>query len=266
MGRKRIIRVAKVVPCAKCEELAKASIGTNNTTPDVTRCTTPDIADSQSPMTISAQNPIPLPKCDDCLRLAAEEQAMAATLAVEPPPPTYFYFSTSDTNSMFSVQTTVLPLVKVFQETYKNNMDSSDKTAMILDPQMIQCGNMTVVNTTEMIGFIHKYLVNWTDNVAGADYISGKVATSIKEHVLKPNDIEIIESFIKLRMGKYCDEPLDSLTLNKYIRVVTAILSELIIQATCLKIQSLVKKIYAYIACLIYDTSYSDYHEWSGEI
>jgi hypothetical protein len=170
----------------------------------------------------------------------------------------YFYFKSDDSSKIFFIESEYLNLVPLF-ETFYSNKSIEDN---VLEPvifRVIKHDDTISINTTTLLDYIVKYVSIWKLDSKSENYIketpvlSGNPAT-----ILKSTDLIFLENYISECKNK-CDlrRYSDDLIYQKHIKI--SVLSELLVQSEgYLGMIGLPRKIYAYIAALIWNTSIID--------
>lgn len=121
------------------------------------------------------------------------------------------------------------------------------------------------INTATLLKYVVDYINLWTDDLDSSDYCTEEpVQSGDPTHYLKERDITYIENFIS--QWKYLTHEFDDSRYNSdpnYNRLVKIrTLSQLISQAdNFLHIESIAKKLYIYIATIVWNTSIVDISE-----
>jgi hypothetical protein len=124
--------------------------------------------------------------------------------------------------------------------------------------------NKYSINNVKLLNVVYKYLINWSDSIESIDYITNQqIQTNDLYQILKKIDIDLINDYINEEIKnldideeKYNNENLYNLDIK------CKLLSRLLTQVDeYLDIQSFSKKIYAYLAVLIWNTNIIDYHQ-----
>jgi hypothetical protein len=131
------------------------------------------------------------------------------------------------------------------------------------------------INTYEMLNYVYEYMNLWKDNIKDILYIKEEqiqihdpaLILVEKDYLFIKNYINnIINSIInknKIYNGFNINEYNEK--KNYYIMITIQILGELICQAEFLQIQSLSNKLYAWCACLVWNTSVIDMYEATND-
>jgi hypothetical protein len=172
-----------------------------------------------------------------------------------------FYYRSSDKEyTVYSIRIKSLKLVKSMEEIYKkNNIDyCSIKNPYIFERFKHSINDNIIFNSEKFIKIVNDYIKIWEDKVEEADYVKvTPIKTYYKNHILKNNDIELIESYLNIELTTELHN--EKLEDNELLKFKIKVLSELIIQVNhIIIIPSLTNKIYAYIAILLYSKSITD--------
>ena len=195
----------------------------------------------------------------------------------DPIPAKLVYFKSTKNNHVFSVeekQAVISDLLASFDLTNNN-----ENNPIILDTVIIDNENNKnieyEINTYEMLKYIYEYMNLWKDDTKEIFYI--------KEEPIQLHDPSLIlveKDYLFIK--KYIDDNIN-LIINKqkkcndfnfneynekknyYIMITIQILGELICQAEFLRIQCLANKLYAWCACLVWNTSLIDMYEATND-
>jgi hypothetical protein len=156
-----------------------------------------------------------------------------------------------------------------------NNFDNP----IILDDIYIENENtkhlIYEINTYEMLNYIYEYMNLWKDDIKDICYIK-------EEQIQIHNPALILVEKDYLFIKKYIDDNInniitkqkiyDKFNINEFnekknynIMITIQILGELICQSEFLEIQSLANKLYAWCACLVWNTSLIDMYEANND-
>jgi len=171
---------------------------------------------------------------------------------------TNFYFMVRN-GKTYSIKRSALMLIKIFKDMTDANKlaGATIETAVILE--RINIDDKYELNTSDVIDFVHSYLLLWEDNPTASDYVTDIVQTSNVEQIIRAVDLELINNYISLLITS------DVFTLLKTpIEKKKALLKSLHLLVKnidgYLHIASLTKKLHAYIACILWGCSMRDIH------
>jgi hypothetical protein len=168
---------------------------------------------------------------------------------------THINFSSNETDSkIFSVNVNI-PISELLDNAQKNN-----NTYIQMERKIIN-GEFSI-NNNEMLEYIYKYIKIWEDEPKH-DYVKQKlITTTIYEHELDKKDISFINEYLDdIRILK--EETLTKYnSRNDTLRFHNKKLSILMYQALEFKMESLLKKIYVWVAISIYQMSICDLHDF----
>ena len=131
------------------------------------------------------------------------------------------------------------------------------------------------INTYELLSYIYDYMNLWKDDIKDICYIKEE---QIQIHdpalILVEKDYLFIKKYIDDNINKIIthQKMYDNFNINEFnekknynIMITIQILGELICQSEYLEIQSLSNKLYAWCACLVWNTSLIDMYEASND-
>jgi len=154
----------------------------------------------------------------------------------------------------YEINTNIL-ISEILDNAYKNNNNFIQFERKLINGEFS-------INNNEMLEVIYKYIKLWEDDEKH-DYIKPKlITTTIYEHELNKKDIDFIEEYLKNKLILPEETELCYETNNERLRFYNKKLSILLYQATEFKIESLLKKIYVWIAISIYQMSIGDLHDF----
>ena len=162
-------------------------------------------------------------------------------------------FGSNESESVTFEINTNIPISEILDNAYKNN------NSFIQFERKLINGEFSI-NNNEMLEVIYKYIKLWEDDEK-YDYVKQKlITTTIFEHELNKKDIDFINEYLNNKL--ILPEETDYETNNERLRFYNKKLSILLYQATEFKIESLLKKIYVWMAISIYQMSISDLHDF----
>lgn len=171
---------------------------------------------------------------------------------------TNFYFMVRN-GKTYSIKRSALMLIKIFKDMTDINKltGATIETAVILE--RINIDDKYELNTSDVIDFVHSYLLLWEDNPTAADYVTDIVQTSNVEQIIRSVDLELINNYISVLVTS------ETFSLLKTsIEKKQALLKSLHLLVKnidgYLHIASLTKKLHAYIACILWGCSMRDIH------
>lgn len=190
-----------------------------------------------------------------------------------------FYFSTNKGKNIYSVHVSAAKLSETFARVISSYQTDNIKGDLNIsfDETLCERENWETegkvkfyINTDDMLGYVHKYMVMWEMDPKSADYVEQKqIYTNEPLQVMKLCDVKFIEYYlddsiskIKTRYGFNFDEEKykSSVSYQRYIKI--RLISELLEQVeNFLKMQCLTNKLYAYIATLLWNANIYDLYE-----
>lgn len=171
--------------------------------------------------------------------------------------PEIWTFYSAGGNNKYVVSQEVAKLSGVFADMVAHSTHEKAVSLSVVN-QTSEYNNLQYqINTDDMLGYVYKYFKLWEANPSAANYVKVEpIQTSEIAHVLKPVDLDYIESFLRDQMPNM-DLSVSELRKKK-IESLGVLLSQV---DEFLDIESLANKIYAYVAVLIWNTSAVDFAE-----
>lgn len=189
----------------------------------------------------------------------------------------YFYYKSKDSDIIYEVPYEVVHLSKIFSLMIEQHKDIErvKENAVVLDLVYIshvETSGQFTINTDQKLKYIDKYFKNWAGKSNDANYVKETcIKTSDIKNILKPVDLDLINEFINenillIKEGKRPDytgfSEEDFEEDENYKRAIKLqLLNELLHQTEFLDIESLIRKIMAYIGAIIWEVSLVDMHK-----
>jgi hypothetical protein len=183
-----------------------------------------------------------------------------------------FYFKSGEPNAtIFALTEAQAKLSGVFKSMLQNApSDSTDEAhAVILNvvtPPVEHTDNAYYqINTNKLLSIVYEYLSIWKDRELESDYVTeGPVSTGDPSQFLKAEDVKLLDAFIaefKSYTHDYDEfKYTNNVSYSRMVKIRT--LAILLSQVdNYLDIESFAKKIYVYIATLVWNTSLVDIME-----
>lgn len=188
-----------------------------------------------------------------------------------------FTFKSSASSRVFTIQPGAIGLSDVFTTSSENDPTHQTITLHVVHKQSrVDAGDYYTINSTELLSFIETYLNNWSKSPKMASYVKvAPVHSNDPTTVLKPIDYNFIIKYIeksiesitaKTRTG-YATFDFDKYH-SDYIyqqHIIICILGELTLQSSFLGIESLTNKLMAYMAIMLWNSSYIDFSKASSD-
>jgi hypothetical protein len=175
----------------------------------------------------------------------------------EPDSPELWTFYSADGNNKYVVSQEVAKLSGVFANMVEHSTHEKAVSLSVVNQTSEYSNLQYQINTDDMLNYVYKYFKLWENSPATANYVKIEpIQTSEISHVLKPVDLEYIESFLRDHIPD-ADLSVSDIRKKK-IECLGVLLSQV---DEFLDIESLANKIYAYIAVLIWNTSAVDFAE-----
>ena len=164
-------------------------------------------------------------------------------------------FYSAESNNKYTVLDKVASLSEVFKKMIENAISNNNERIVslpIVEQHDEYTNEIYKINTDKLLNYVYKYFLLWKDEPDKADYVQeNPIQTSEIAHVLHKKDIDFINSYLNDELGLYTSRQ------NK-LKALSVLLSQV---SEFLEINSLSKKIYAYIAVMIWNLSINDFSD-----
>jgi hypothetical protein len=193
-------------------------------------------------------------KVNDSSKLSAKAIKVAKAAKAAYKNDANFYYKVRN-GKLYCIKRSALMLIKIFKEMsdINKNIGVCEDSAVILEE--INIDGKYKLNTYEVIEFVNNYLLLWQDNPTQADYITDVVQTSNVEQIIQSNDLKLINDYV----NNYVLHCYDTSMQKKQAQLKSLHLLVKNIDGY-LRINSLTKKLHAYIACILWSCSMKDIH------
>ena len=175
-----------------------------------------------------------------------------------------FYYRVRGYPKQYVIKRSAIELIGLFKQMCDLNKTVGDTPDTAMELEIVCIGDSSQsqtynINTPELIDWIDTYIHIWEDTPALADYLKEEVIqTSHPEQIIKELDLLYIQKYIDFEYTKLSDEErtnVDKTLLSKKYFQIKA-LNLLIRNADgYLLIDSLVHKLYAFIATVLWNCS-----------
>jgi hypothetical protein len=159
-----------------------------------------------------------------------------------------FYYKVDD--KIYSVNINALSLVKLFELAYKENPLENISADTALEIPLIKSQD-DIITSKKYIDVIDAYIQYWSEKPKEVDYISEdeKIQTGYPEQILKAFDLNLLKKFSDNTAPQNKDYETMYRTISSFQPLLKA--------CSFLKVECLLRKICAYCATFLYNTSLS---------